>query len=332
MPQHVVASPVGAIAATGASPPPAATPGPNNDMFMGIAAMVLFTIIAPGIDVLAKIATQSIPPAEISIARFVAQLLALLPIVLWRGELKRLSPRILALHALRGTAVATATICFISALRVMPVADATAIFFVGPLFLTLLGGLVLGEPVGWRRYTACIVGFAGALLVIQPSFGTLGAAALLPVGAAMAFTVYVLPTRKLASSQTVFSMQAFAGLFGMAFVAIVLWLGEGTGSRVFDPVWPDRAGWALLATIGVLTTISHLFLVYAFSRANASLLAPLQYLEIVAATGFGYMAFGNLPDLIKTVGIAVIVGSGVYIIWRERVVARRAQAARRRAR
>lgn len=324
MPQHIVASPDGAVPA--ASPPAAA--GPNNDMFLGIAAMVLFTVIAPGIDVLAKIATQSVPPAEISIARFVAQFAALMPIVVWRGELKRLTARILALHVLRGSAIATATICFISALRVMPVADATAIFFVGPLFLTLLGGLVLGEPVGWRRYTACIVGFAGALLVIQPSFGQLGAAALLPVGAAMAFTLYVLPTRKLASSQSVFSMQAFAGLFGMAFVSLVLALGEGSGSPVFDPVWPDRGSWALMALIGVLTTISHLFLVYAFSRANASLLAPLQYLEIVAATGFGYMAFGNLPDAIKTAGIAVIVGSGVYIIWRERVVSRRAGEAR----
>lgn len=300
----------------------ASSPAASRETAIGIAAMVVFTILAPGIDVLAKIAAQDIPPAEVSLARFVAQFAALMPIVIWRGELARLTARKLALHAVRGVAVAISTIFFISAIRVMPVADAIAIFFVGPLFLTLLGGLVLGEQVGWRRYAACLVGFLGALMVIQPSFAELGPAALLPVGAAITFIVYVLPTRSMGASESLFAMQAFAGLFGLVFVAIVLWFGEGTGSVVFDPIWPDTHGWAQLATIGALTTVSHLFLTTAFSKANASLLAPLQYLEIVTATVLGWLVFSDLPDSTRSLGIAIVVASGLYIIWRERVVAR----------
>ena len=300
-----------------------------RDTVTGIAAMIVFTIIAPGIDVLAKIATETLPPAQISMARFVAQFVTLMPIVIWRRELRRLTARKLALHALRGISVAVSTIFFISAIALMPVADAIAIFFVGPLFLTLLGGLVLGEKVGWRRYTACAVGFVGALIVIRPSFAELGPAAFLPVASAATFILYLLPTRFMSASESVPSMQALAALFGLAFVALVLALGEGSGSAVFDPVWPDRKDWGMLAIIGVLTTISHLFLIYAFSRANASLLAPLQYLEIVSATLFGYMVFSDLPDATRALGIGIVIGSGLYIIWRERLTARRTRAAER---
>lgn len=300
---------------------PAATP--SRDTAIGIAAMVVFTVLAPFIDVLAKIAAQDIPPAEVSIARFVAQFGVLMPLVVWRGELTRVTRRILALHALRGVAVAMATIFFVSAIRLMPVADALAIFFVSPLFLTLLGGLVLGEKVGWRRYAACAVGFAGALIVIRPSFAELGWAALLPVGSAALFIVYVLPTRFMGARESIVSMQAFAGLFGLIFVTALLFVGEGSGSPVFDPVWPNASGWALLALIGGLTTISHLFLTTAFAKASASILAPLQYLEIVTATILGWLVFSDLPDATRFLGIAIVVGSGLYIIWRERVAASR---------
>ena len=218
--------------------------------------------------------------------------------------------------------IGIATVCFITAIRHMPVADAISIFFVEPMILTILGGLILGEQVGWRRYLACMVGFIGAMIVVRPSFEQLGWVALLPIATAMCFVFYLLLTRHMAQREDPFAMQGFAGLFGGLFVGAALWLGAGSGSTVFDPVWPDMRGWLLMLGVGIMATISHLFLVFAFKKAPASVLAPLQYLEIVAATIFGYLVFADFPDLLKWLGIAIIVGSGLFIFWREQLVAK----------
>jgi S-adenosylmethionine uptake transporter len=293
----------------------------SREVLAGIGLMILFTLVAPVTDIIAKIATQTIPPAQVSIARYVAQLVALMPLVLWHGDLRNMTWRILGLHALRGASVAASTIAFFAAIREMPVADAIAIFFVGPMMVTVLGGLLLGERVGWRRYLASAVGFGGALIVVRPSFQELGFVALLPLLTAFTFTIYLLLTRYMSKEQSVNSLQAMAGLFGTLIISAVLWIGEGTGSVTFDPIWPDMHGWVLLVSVGLLTTLSHMFLVHAFARAPASLLAPLQYLEIVAATAFGYLVFGDFPDATKWVGITIIVASGLFIIWRERAKA-----------
>lgn len=295
----------------------------SGDVLAGVALMIAFSLIAPGIDIFAKLATQILPSAEVSAARFVVQFLALLPVMWWRGGFRRQSPGHLMLHAARGLLIGIATICFITALREMPVADAISIFFIEPMILTLLGGLLLKEQVGWRRYLACVVGFVGAMIVVRPSFQQLGWVALLPIGTAFCFAFYLLLTRYLAQREDPIAMQGYAGLFGGVFIGAALWLGEGSGSEVFDPIWPDTHGWFLMVSVGVMATISHLFLVFAFRRAPASVLAPLQYLEIVSATIFGFLVFGDFPDALKWLGISIIVGSGLFIFWRERLAAQR---------
>lgn len=306
----------------GAAPRP-----PSGDVGIGIVLMLVFVVIAPGMDIFAKLATSTLPSGEIALARFAVQGLVLMPVVIWRGAtrrggVRRLTVRAAMLHGLRGFFIAVATVCFITALSVMAVADAIAIFFVEPLILTLLGGLALGERVGWRRYAACLVGFVGALIVVRPSFDQLGWMALLPLGTALGFAFYLVLTRRLAQYEDPFAMQAYSGLAGTLCVAVALWLGAGT-MTVFDPVWPDARGWLLMAAVGGIATISHLFLVFAFKNAPASTLAPFQYLEIVAATGFGYLVFGDFPDALKWLGIAIIVGSGLYVFWRESLTAER---------
>jgi S-adenosylmethionine uptake transporter len=101
-------------------------------------------------------------------------------------------------------------------------------------------------------------------------------------------------------------------------MSLLLVLGAGTGSATFDPVWPDTRDWLLLLSQGALATVSHFFLTAAFGNAPASILAPLQYLAIVSATGLGYLAFGDYPGPDKWLGILIIVGSGIFIIFRER--------------
>ncbi len=306
-----------------ASPLSAALPiSTSRDVTLGVVLMLIFAAFAPIIDVFAKLAAAEVPAAEITLGRFVTQTLLLTPIVIWRGALARVSLRDAGLHGLRGVLMAMATVFFFAALKYMPIADAIAIFFVEPMIVTVLSGLLLGEPVGWRRYAAAAVGFGGAMLVIQPSFVELGWTSALPLGTAFCFAFYLILTRMLAPRVDPFAMQAYSGVAGAAFIGVVLWWAEGSGLSAFDPIWPSTRAFWLMFGVGVAATIAHLFLVYAFRYAPASVIAPLQYLEIVSATLFGYWIFGDFPAPLKWVGIAIVIGSGLFIIARERRASR----------
>ncbi|MBP2236857.1 S-adenosylmethionine uptake transporter [Sinorhizobium kostiense] len=284
----------------------------------GLTLMVVSVLVSPAIDILAKLAIATVPAAEITAARFLLQVIFILPIAVARGRLFDLTWRKSALHALRGGLLLLTMLSFITTLKVMEVADAIAIFFVEPIILTILGSIFLKEAIGWRRYTACAVGFLGALLVIQPSMQEVGPIALLPIVAAFTLAVFLLVTRMVAQNEDPWSMQFHAGIWGGLFCLVMLALGEGTGSSVFDPVWPDGRVWVYLVGVGITATISGVLAVYAYRAAPASVLAPLQYLEIVSATILGWLVFGDLPDALKWLGIAIIIASGLYIIWRER--------------
>lgn len=290
----------------------------DNQTVKGVLLFIAFAAYAPAIDVFGKLATEEIPAAEITFARFLLQTLLLAPIVIWRRAFTAMPLRDALMHAARGILMAVATVFFFEALRFMPIADAIAIFFVEPFLLILLGAWLLGEQVGWRRYAACAVGFIGALIVIQPSYEELGWTAALPLGTALTFAFYMILTRHLAPRSDPFAMQTYAGIAGAVFMAGVLWIGEGTGDPTFDPVWPSPYFMWLLLGVGVVATSSHLLIVFASRFAPASVLAPLQYLEIVAATIYGYLIFGDFMSLDKWLGVAIIIGSGLFIFWRER--------------
>lgn len=297
-------------------------PPADNQVVKGVLLFIAFAAYAPAIDVFGKLATEEIPAAEITFARFLLQTLLLAPIVLWRRGFARMPPRDVAMHAARGVLMAIATVFFFAALKHMPIADAISIFFVEPFILIVLGAWLLGEKVGWRRYAACAIGFIGALIVIQPSYEELGWTAALPLGTALTFAFYMILTRHLAPRSDPFAMQTYAGVAGALFMGVVLWFGEGTGDPTFDPVWPSPWFMWMLLGVGVVATTSHLLIVFASRYAPASVLAPLQYLEIVAATIYGYLIFGDFMSADKWLGVAIIIGSGLFIFWRERRLGR----------
>jgi len=299
----------------------------SNDISFGLGLMVIAVLISPLIDIFAKLAITTIPSAEITAVRFVLQMIFILPVVLVRGTLFDLTWKKTGLHMLRGGLLVVTMLSFITTLKAMEVADAIAIFFVEPIILTILGSIFLKETIGWRRYTACAVGFSGALLVIQPSMQEVGWIALLPVVSAFGLAVFLLVTRLVAQNEDPWSMQFHAGVWGALFCGILLYFGNGTGSEIFDPVVPDMTAGLYLIGVGVTATISGVLGVYAYRAAPASVLAPLQYLEIVSATIFGWLVFGHLPDALKWLGIAIIISSGLYIIWRERRVNKTASIA-----
>ncbi|MBP1857467.1 DMT family transporter [Rhizobium herbae] len=299
----------------------------RNDISFGLGLMVIAVLISPLIDIFAKLAITTIPSAEITAVRFVLQVIFILPIVIIRGTLLDLTWKKTGLHMLRGGLLVVTMLSFITTLKAMEVADAIAIFFVEPIILTILGSIFLKETIGWRRYTACAVGFLGALLVIQPSMQEVGWIALLPIVSAFGLAVFLLVTRLVAQNEDPWSMQFHAGIWGAVFCGILLYIGDGTGSEIFDPVMPDRTAGLYLLGVGITATISGVLGVYAYRAAPASVLAPLQYLEIVSATIFGWLVFGDLPDALKWLGIAIIIASGLYIIWRERKINKTASIA-----
>lgn len=282
--------------------------------------MLMAMLVLPGIDAIAKWLSGAISPGQVAWSRFFFQTLLMLPLLLrTRG---RIFTRTLPLHALRGALIALATLLFFSALKYLPLADAISIFFVEPLLLTLLSALFLGETVGWRRLVAVAVGFAGALIIIRPSFATLGSPALLPLGTALSFAVYLILTRKLAQHEYPERMQFYAGVFGALVMTLALAFGSAGDIAVLSVIWPDPWQWLLLAGLGVIATTGHLLVVHAFRRAPAALLAPFQYVEIVGATILGVIFFDDFPDAMTWVGVAIIVASGMYVFHRERLVAR----------
>lgn len=286
-------------------------------------AMLLMTVgmlIIPGIDAIAKWVSASISAGQVSWSRFVFQTLLMFPLFL-RVPGMLFTPDIV-IHVARGGLIALATLLFFAALKYLPMADALAIFFVEPLILTLLAAVFLGEKIGWRRLSAVAVGFGGALIVIRPNFQTFGWAAALPLGTALSFAVYLILTRQLAQREHPFRMQFYSGLFGGIIMTLALAVGTASNTPVLIFVWPTAFEWFLLAALGVIGATAHLFVVYAFQRAPAVLLAPFQYIEIIGATILGLIVFGDFPDVLSWCGVAVIVSSGLYVFYRERTVGR----------
>jgi drug/metabolite transporter (DMT)-like permease len=284
---------------------------------LGILLMIGFAVSGPLIDTFGKLAAPHMSVGQLAAARFTVQALLLLPLA---GALRALhwpEVREVGLHVARAAMILVATACFFAALREMPIADAMAIFFVEPFILTLLGGLVLGEAVGWRRVLACVIGFGGALLVIQPRFAELGGVAMLPLGTAGCFAVYMLLTRAMATRIHPVTMQAYTALAAMMLIWPALALGGFLGVAELTPSLPEALHFLWLICIGIAAAVAHLFLSYALRFASAATIAPLQYLEIVSATIIGYLVFADVPDVMMLAGVAVIVGSGLYVFARE---------------
>lgn len=283
----------------------------------GVALMCVSVLTAPLIDIFSKLSVAVIPAGEVTAARFLFQALFVLPFALLRGQLFSRSIKQTSLHFLRGTLVVVGMTVYTFALKTIPVADAIAIFFVEPAILTLMSGVILKEHISRNKIVACATGFGGSLLVIQPSFSQFGWVSLLPVVTAFTVATFLLITRMSAKSEEPWSMQFQSSVWGLAVASLLLVAGHFADVAVYEPVMPDMRTMVFLAGLGLSATVAGILSVYAYRASPASVLAPLQYLEIVTACVVAYWVFGDFPNLLKWLGIVVIIGSGLFIIWRE---------------
>lgn len=295
----------------------------------GMALMAFAMTILPGMDAIAKyMATfEGMSPGQVTFYRFFFQLVCTLPLLLTVGGKDAFRAKRPWMNLLRGILHGAASLLFFVAVKYMPLADVFAIYFVEPFMLTAMSAIFLGERVGWRRWLAIAVGFGGALIVIQPSFAVFGWTALLPVACAFVYTLYLFLNRAIGEGDSPLTMQSISGFGGMLFMGAALMAGNAVGAENFELSLPQSAfAMCLLLVLGSLSGYAHLLVVRAFRMAPLSLLAPFQYFEIISATILGYALFGDFPNIWKWVGIAIIVGSGLFIIWRERVSAVRQAA------
>lgn len=289
---------------------------------LGVLMMLGFCAVAPMIDVFAKLATAHVSSGVITLGRFLFQALLMLPVLWWMGLSLRMPAGASGLVVARALAVVISTVSFVAAVAYMPIADALAIAFVEPFVLMALAAIALGESVGWRRITASIVGFAGALFVIQPSFAAFGAVALLPLVTAVSFAIYMLITRQLSRRIAPVPMQFHTAWVAVLICLPMLALGGVTGTGIIQPAWPSALVWWLLFGTGLAASISHLMMTYALRFAPSATIAPLAYAEIIMAVVVGWVFFRDFPGGMVWLGIAIVTASGIYVIHREHVVAR----------
>ena len=287
----------------------------NRDAATGLILMSVAMLVIPIVDAIAKYLSATIPPVEVAWLRFVVSSALLVPFVICRDRgFEAFRVPELHLHFLRGAGIAGATAFFFAALEFMPIANVAAIFFVEPLILTLFSAVFLGDQIGWRRILAVLVGFGGALLIIRPSFADLGFVALLPLGAAVCFAGYMTLTKRLSNAADPWTLQALANISGFVVLAGVVMIHGPTRTGL---VVPTPAETAMVIAIGLVAIACHTLIIFALRKVSASVIAPFQYLEIIGATLWGYFFFSEFPDTLTWTGIAIIVGSGIFVFYRE---------------
>jgi drug/metabolite transporter (DMT)-like permease len=303
-------------------PDAGADTGNSRETLAAVLLMSSAMIIVPVMDIIAKYLSAAIPPLEVTFGRFFFQTVIAVSIATLSGRFYALRSKRPMINYIRGLLLCGAVLSFFTAVKYMSVATAISIFFVEPAILTIMAALILKEKVGWRRIAAIVVGFFGAMIILRPNFLEIGAASLLPLLTATLFASYLLLNRLFAGTDGLLAIQFSAGVAGTLFLGALLAVSTALGLPDYAFILPDIPQIGLLFTIGAISFVGHGLVVVAFQKGEAALLAPLQYLEIVSATLFGYLVFADFPDGPTWIGIALIVASGLYIAHRERTVSR----------
>lgn len=275
----------------------------------GIALYLAAVGVFSSMDAVTKMLVTGLPTIEVMWGRFGFHLLVMaLALRLARGKLPWRAHKP-GVQVVRSLALALCNLLFALALRTVPLADATAINFVGPVITVALAAVWLREAVGWRRWAGVALGMAGVLIVLRPGAGMGDPAGLYAFASACVFAVYQILTRQLAGRDSAQTTILHTGLWATLATTLVLPLVW---------VWPGWLALSLMVLLGAFGGFGHYLLVLAYERAPASLLAPLGYCGLLFAVTYGLVLFGELPNAAMLGGAAVIAGGGLLVISAER--------------
>lgn len=286
------------------------------DNLRGLVLMALGFFAFAACDVQAKYLADSFHPAQVVWFRQIGLFLGVVVLIAIKGT-HLLRSRLPGIQITRGVTAVISGLCFVLAVRSVPLADAVAVTFIAPFIVTLLSALFLREPVGPRRWAAVAVGFAGMLVVIRPGFGVFDPAIFFVVGAACFFSMRQVLSRSLAGADSVSTTVAYTSITATLLLSLAL-----------PFVWTTPQTlklWAVIVGLTATAGLGEILVIRALDIAQASVVAPMQYSLIIWSTFYGFVVFGDLPDHWTFVGCAIIVASGLYTLHRERLNARAAK-------
>ena len=273
---------------------------------------IIFSLLGwmflPVMDGFAKYLSDDLPILQITWARYFFTVAFVFPIMFFFYKKQLVWSDKPRLQIFRGLILLSANICFFYAISVISLAKALTLAFIAPLIVTAFSPILLGEKVGFRRWTAVAVGFIGSLIVIRPGFLEFNLASMAALATGFFYGFYLIITRKLSTSDNPLLTLLITGMVGALLVSLII---------PFYWVKPTLNQWSLMAGIGVFACIGHLFLILSLKYADASKLAPLGYTEIIPNVIIGYYFFSELPDNWTYLGLLIIVLSGLYISRRE---------------
>ena len=276
---------------------------------VAVALMLMATFLLASHDAFSKYLTLYYSFVLVVWARYVVHTSLMLAIFLPRNGRKLWRTQRPLLQVCRALCLLSTSLLFIAGIAWIPLAEATAVNFLAPLMVTALSMPLLGERVSRGQWIAVLAGFAGVLIIVHPGSELFTPAILLPLGSALCFSGYQLLTRVLSEVDDSSTSNFYTGLINAVLLTLVVpWFWQ----------WPTLVHGLMLMTVGVFGMVAHQGITYALRCASPALLAPLGYSQIVFAGVLGFLVFGQRPDAMSLMGIAVVCGSGLAVLWLNR--------------
>ena len=277
-------------------------------------ALAGFALLSVG-DAVVKSIAGAWPAPAIAALRYVIGASGLAALLWWhQGRAGFLMPNP-KIQLLRGLSVAVATICFFSAIALMPLAEATAITFTSPMITALLAALILKEPAGRGTIIASMVAFAGVLLILRPNFAVLGWAALLPLGSAVGMACLMIGNRAVAGKGSALLMQFLIAVIAAPILTVAALAGHLSGVPSLHIPPPDWTIIAKICAVAISASTAHWLIYLGTTKASAADIAPMTYIQLLVAMVLGILVFGDWPDALSLFGSAIIIGAGLFL-WR----------------
>lgn len=296
-----------------AATPPAASPG-MSPLLKAMAMMIGSTLCFVAMHALVARVSQGLPPVEVAFFRNLFGFVVLFPAIA-RSRFRAFRTTKIHLHAVRGVLNSTSMMMFFTALAITPLAEATALSYTAPLFMTIGAVLLLGEKLHARRIAALVIGFVGALIVMRPGMVPIGLGPMLVLGSTVLWAGSMIDIKILARTDSSLTIATYMVVFliPITFVA-----------ALFVWQWPTLDQLLLLFILGACGSAGHMLFTEAFKYGDTTMLMPLDFTKLIWAAMVGFLFFGQVPDLWTWVGGAVIFSSATYITYREHQLARRA--------
>ncbi len=300
----------------------------NNAKHLSIICIIIAQVFFTTLDMAIKFLSGDYALHQITLIRAIVSILfTLLVLVPIDGRFKYLLSKRLGLHLIRGFGIVVANLCFFTALVNIPLAETTAIFFIAPLLITLLSVFLIGEKVELKSWIAVFVGFLGVIVMFRPDLGVFNAAYMLPVVAALVYSLVQIATRIMGEAEKASTMVFYIQLNHILFSGIMgIIFGDGSFADQSQPInyylfraWviPTGQDLMIMLGIGLLGGLGAYFISNAYRISKAGIIAPFEYVAIPFSIFWSIIIFGDWPDKVTFLGIFLIAGSGLFVVYSE---------------